>query len=464
MKFFIEVNFNWKTILEFILARGKVLKENNELNYKFDISQFYTDFLKSPKIFKNRDALNPTYIPNNLPHRDIQIKKIAEITACLLKDGVPFNLLSYGKTGTGKTSVIRFVSRKLDEKCNEIQRNRPWWIYNNCQQVNTPYRILANIFNTLSLEEKIPPTGLPKDIIFQKLLNLLDDVVGNSVCFIVLDEIDILIKKKGGNEILYDLTRLNEKYQLKKCRVCLIGISNILKFKSFLDPRVLSSFGGEELVFPAYNAEELTDILQERAEIAFFKNVILEETIPLCAALAAKEHGDARKALQLLRKAGELAERSHNKKVSSKFVYKAQKSLEQDNTEQFIESLPKQIQLVLCSIFLISKHLPNLKIITGDIYDVYLEIYDKIPGVKKLTRRRVSDLINELALAGIIKAEVVSMGYYGRSKIVKLDMPLDQLFKILEKIENIKHILNYKPIIAQKGKAKLNKNTFKKLF
>ncbi|GAH00840.1 unnamed protein product, partial [marine sediment metagenome] len=93
---------------------------------------------------------------------------------------------------------------------------------------------------------------MPKDIIFQKLLNLLDDVVGNSVCFIVLDEIDILIKKKGGNEILYDLTRLNEKYQLKKCRVCLIGISNILKFKSFLDPRVLSSFGGEELVFPAY--------------------------------------------------------------------------------------------------------------------------------------------------------------------------------------------------------------------
>ncbi len=440
------------------------MKENDGLHYEFDISQFYSNYLKNPKIFKNRNALNSTYVPNNLPHRDVQIKKIAEITACLLKDGVPFNFLCYGKTGTGKTSVIRFVSQKLDEKCVEVKLNRPWWIYNNCQQVNTPYRILANIFNTLSTEEKIPPTGLPKDVIFQKLLDLLDDVVGNSICFIVLDEIDVLIKKKGGNEILYDLTRLNEKHKLKNCRICLIGISNILKFKSFLDPRVISSFGDEELVFPAYNAEELTDILRERAEIAFFKEVISEETIPLCAALAAKEHGDARKALQLLRKAGELAERSNNKKVTSKFVYKAQKSLEQDNIEQFIISLPKQIQLILCSIFLIAKNLPNQKIITGDIYDVYLEIYDKIPGIKKLTRRRVSDLINELALAGIIKAEVVSMGYYGRSKIVKLDITLDQLFKILINIDNVKHILTYKPVIAQNGKTKLNKNTFKKLF
>ena len=434
------------------------------MEYKFNISQFYSDFLKSPKIFKNRDALNPTYIPNHLPHRDKQIKRIAEITACTLKDGVPFNFLCYGKTGTGKTSVIRFVSRKLEEKCDEIDLKKPWWIYNNCQQINTPYRILANIFNTISQDEKIPPTGLPKDVIFQKLLKILDDEIGNSVCFIVMDEIDILLKKKGGNEILYDLSRLNEKTKLKKCRVCIIGISNVLKFKSFLDPRVLSSFGGEELVFPAYNAEELTDILQERAAIALYENVLSEDTIPLCAALAAKEHGDARKALQLLRKAGELTERSHNKKISSKFVYKAQKRLEFDNIEEYIKGLPKQIQITLCSIFLVAKYLPDHNIKTGDIFDVYTEIYHKVPNIKKLTQRRVSDLINELSLAGIIKAEVISMGYYGRSKIVKLDISLDQIAYILHKVEYIGELLNYKPVIAQQQKVRVNKNTFKTLF
>lgn len=434
------------------------------MQYKFDISQFYTSFLKSPKIFCNRDALNPTYIPDHLPHRDNQIRRVAEITACVLKDGVPFNFLCFGKTGTGKTSVIRFVSRKLEEKCDEINLIKPWWIYNNCQQVNTPYRILANVFNTISIDEKIPPTGLPKDVILQKLLTLMDEIIGESVCFIVLDEIDILIKKKGGNEILYDLTRLNEKTKLKKCRVCIIGISNVLKFKSYLDPRVLSSFGGEELVFPVYNAEELTDILFERASISFYENVISEETIPLCAALAAKEHGDARKALQLLRKAGELAERNHNKRVHPKLVYQAQLRLEQDNVEEYIMGLPRQIQLILCSIYLISKFLPNQHIRTGDIFEVYTEIYKKVPGIKKLTQRRVSDLINELALAGIIIAEVISMGYYGRSKIVKIDLPQDQIIKILQKINYIKEIINYKPVIAQKEKIKLNKNTFKKLF
>jgi cell division control protein 6 len=440
------------------------LKENEGIHYKINISKIYDDFLSSPKIFKNRDALNPTYIPDNLLHRDSQIIRIAEITAPALKDGVPFNFLCFGKTGTGKTSIIRFVERKLREKCEERKIKKTFWVYNNCHQVNTPYRILANIFNTISVEEKIPPTGLPKDIIFKRLLDLLDDVVGDSVCFIVLDEIDILIKKKGGNEILYDLTRLNEKDKLEKCRICIIGISNVLKFKSYLDPRVLSSFGGEELVFPAYNAEELTDILIERAKISFYDGVIKEGTIPLCAAIAAKEHGDARKALQLLRKAGELAERKNNKKISPKFVYEAQEDLERDNIEEYIMSLPKQIQLILCSILLIVKTNPDLKLRTGDIYDVYTDISNKIPGVKKLTQRRVSDLINELALAEIVKAEVISMGYYGRSKIVKLDIPLVQLYKILEKIDTIKELLKYTPVIGQKGKAKLNKITFKKLF
>ncbi|GAG92857.1 unnamed protein product, partial [marine sediment metagenome] len=220
---------------------------NHENNYQFNIDKFYKNYLKGPKIFNNRNALEPSYIPEILPHRDVQIKDIAEKTACALLGDAPPSFLCYGQTGTGKTATIRYVSQKLAQQNSEI---KPWWIYINCNVVSTPYRILAHIYNTISRDEKIPPTGLPKDIIFKKLLGLLDSRVGGSICFLVLDEIDILVDKKGGNEILYDLTRLNEN--LDHCKSSLIGISNKLKFRNSLDPRILSSLGEEHIVFPSY--------------------------------------------------------------------------------------------------------------------------------------------------------------------------------------------------------------------
>ena len=431
---------------------------NHENNYQFNIDKFYKNYLKGPKIFNNRNALEPSYIPDMLPHRDVQIKDIAEKTACALLGDAPPSFLCYGQTGTGKTATIRYVSQKLAQQNSEI---KPWWIYINCNVVSTPYRILAHIYNTISRDEKIPPTGLPKDIIFKKLLGLLDSRIGGSICFLVLDEIDILVDKKGGNEILYDLTRLNEN--LDHCKSSLIGISNKLKFRNSLDPRILSSLGEEHIVFPSYDASELRDILNERAKIAFHDYVLKEDVIPLCAALAAKEHGDARKALQLLRKAGELAERSQSKIVTSKYVEKAQEDIEKDYIMEYIKGLPLQAQLVLTSIYLISKFSPDHIIISGDIYDVHSEIRGLIPGIRQLTKRRISDYINELALAGIISAEVKSMGHYGRTKIIKSDIGIDITEKILYEIDKIQGILNHKPVLLQTDKVKLKNNIFKKL-
>jgi len=434
-----------------------LLKNQNNHN-QFNIDKFYKNYLKGPRIFSNRDALESSYIPNTLPHRDVQIKNIAEKTACALLGDTPPSFLCYGQTGTGKTATIRYVSQKLAYQSATI---KPWWIYINCNVVSTPYRILAHIYNTISRCEKIPPTGLPKDIIFKKLLGILDSIVGNSICFLVLDEIDILVNKKGGNEILYNLLRLNEN--LDRCKTSLIGISNILKFREYLDPRILSSLGEEHIVFPSYDASELRDILKERSKIAFFEGVLKEDIIPLCAALAAKEHGDARKALQLLRKAGEIAERAQNKFVTSKHLEKAQEDLESDYIKEYIRGMPLQAQLVLTSIYLISKFNPNHIIISGDIYDVHSEIRALIPGVRQLTKRRISDYINELALAGIISADIKSMGHYGRTKIIKLDVTNELMNKILFGIEKIKLILNHKPILLQKDKVKVKNNIFKKL-
>ena len=433
---------------------------NNNDSYNFNIDQFYKKYMDGPKIFKNREALDPSFIPDELPHRDAEIEQIAGLTACALKGDVPPNFLCYGMTGTGKTATIRYVSQKLAQYCDS---NPPWWIYINCNVVSTPYRVLAHIYNTISGKEKIPPTGLPKDIIFKKLLGLLDLYIKTNVCFLVLDEIDILIEKKGGNEILYDLTRLNEN--LDVCRANVIGISNKLKFKEFLDPRVKSSLGQEELVFHPYNANELSDILEKRAKVAFQEGVINEGVIKLCAGLAAKEHGDSRKALQLLRKAGEHSERNQRAFISESDVNKAQQDIEKDHVVEYILGMPLQSQLTLTAIYLMRKFSKENIITSGDIYEIHLELANKLTNTKLLTKRRISDYINELALAGIITANTRSLGHYGRTKIITLDIDISLIEKVLSQVKHISmaDLLNYKPLLLQTDKVKIKNNVFKKL-
>lgn len=421
----------------------------------FNIDQFYKSYLKGPKVFKNRDALEPSFIPEELPHRDNQIQRIAELTACALVGDTPSSFLCYGMTGTGKTATIRYVSQKLSQQGIE---KKPWWIYINCSVVSTAYRILAHIYNTIAGEEKIPPTGLPKDVIFKKLLGLMDTKINKAVCFLVLDEVDML---SDGNEILYDLTRLNEN--LDFCKTSVIGISNKLKFTENLDPRVISSLGEEHLVFPIYDATELRDILFDRAEIAFHKDVIKEGVIPRCAAIAAKEHGDARKALKLLKKAGMIAERRQNKKVTEKHLDEAQGELEQDHIREYIKGMPLQAQVVLTAVYLIQKNKPEHEIISGDVYNLYSELATLVASVRQLSKRRISDYINDLALAGLITADLKSRGRNGRTKYINLDIDITFLEKILKEIFKIEPLLDHKPNMLRSNRARVNDKYYRTL-
>lgn len=257
---------------------------------------------------------------------------------------------------------------------------------------------------------------------------------------IVLDEIDKLMRK-GSDDVLYSLTRINS--DLKKARVSVIGISNDLNFIDFLDPRVRSSLGEEEIIFPPYDALQLVDILKQRAQEVFVEGTIEEDVIPLCAAFAAQEHGDARRALDLLRIAAEIAEREKNSRVRSKHVKFAKERIETDRVIEVIKTLPTQSKLVLYSILFLEKY-GMTNITTGETYNIYRELARK-SNIDVLTQRRVSDLINELDMLGILNSTVISKGRYGRSKEIRLATSHVYLKKILEEDTRLSRIVNYVP-------------------
>jgi cell division control protein 6 len=233
---------------------------------------------------------------------------------------------------------------------------------------------------------------------------------------VVLDEIDALVKGRQGDSLLYELTRINEN--LGQSWIGIVGVSNDLHFKEFLDPRVLSSLSEEEVVFRPYLANELYDILLDRAKLAFANDVLSESSLRLCAGLAAGEHGDARRALDLLRVAGELAEREGSRKVEEDHVRRAQHKIEHDRVAEVLKSLPVHSKIVLVCSYLASNQTPD-GVVTGDIYEVYRELCS-VAGLDALTQRRVSGLVNELDVMGILNARVVSFGRYGRTKKIRL--------------------------------------------
>lgn len=403
-----------------------------------DTDDIFNQFMEK-SLFKDKSSLQFSYTPDTILHREEQINQIAKILAPSLRMEKPSNLFLYGKTGTGKTLTTRYVEQKLLEKAEKSNLKFLKIVYINCKLkkvADTEYRILAEILKELGVE--VPATGLPTDQLYKKFVNYLEE--DERLMILIFDEIDQAVKKIG-DELLYNLTRLNSSF--KKSQISFIGISNDLIFVENLDPRVKSSLGEEEIVFPPYDAIQLKDILEQRMKKAFKNGVVAKGVIDKCAAYAAHEHGDARRALELIRVAGELVEREGKDKITIEYLDKSQEKIEKDRVLGVIETQPKQFQLTLLAIMNKLRSISNgTKLFTSDIYEEY-NILCRKTRLKPLTQRRIGDIIAEFDMLGIINATVISKGRYGRTREIRLAISREMIKKadsLLKESLNLKDI------------------------
>jgi len=399
----------------------------------------FENFVNNAKLFKDREVLRHDYLPEKLPHREDQMRLLGATVAPVLKDARCSNIFIYGNTGTGKTAVTKYVLSHLEAKAKEYGAPVKF-SYVNCRMAGSEYRVFANLSQSVGMN--VPFTGLSVGEVFDRFRTGLD--ASRTIFIAVLDEVDALIKNRG-DRLLYELTRINET--LNKSKVSIIGISNDLRLKEFLDPRVFSSLSEEELVFRPYDASELHNILLERSKLSFHEGSLSEAALNICSALAAAEHGDARRALDLLRVAGEVAERQGAKTITEEHVREAEKHIEHNRVVEALKNLTLHSKLVLLSVYRLNKSSGT----TGEIYDVYSELCGEL-GAGLLTQRRLGTLVNELDAMGILNAKVVSMGRYGRTKKIRLEISCTLIKDVFGSDGRIGRLIDYKPISLKKCK------------
>jgi len=398
----------------------------------------FEKFVNGAKLFKDREVLRHDYLPEKLPHREEQIRLLGETVAPVLREARCSNIFIYGKTGTGKTAVTKYVLSHLEAKAKEYGAPVKF-CYVNCRMTGSEYRVFANLSQNIGMA--IPFTGLSVGEVFDRFRDGLD--TSRRIFIVALDEVDALIKARGDS-LLYELTRINET--LRKSKVSIIGISNDLRLKEFLDPRVFSSLSEEELVFRPYDASELRNILLERSKLSFHEGVLSEAALNICSALAAAEHGDARRALDLLRVAGEVAERQGAKVIAEEHVREAEKHIEHNRVVEALKNLTLHSKLVLLSVY----HLGKSSATTGEIYDIYNELCGEL-GAGLLTQRRVGTLVNELDAMGLLNAKVVSMGRYGRTKKIRLEISRTLIRDVFGNDARLGRTVGYEPKFLSKN-------------
>ena len=383
------------------------------------------------QLIEDRSVLRFDYMPEVILHRDAEQEAVAQALLPVLKQSRPSNLIIYGKPGTGKTLTVKSVLAKVEARVNS--RFRLCLAYTNSKMETTLSNLMVAVAREVGIpSSKLPATGLSISEIFARLLKTVER--GSLHVIVVIDEIDHLAKNipKSNNDVMYQLTRANER--LSAGSLMVIGISNDLKFKERLDPRVVSSLGEEEIVFTDYSVGQIRAILEERVKAAFQPGVVEGAALNLCSAMAGRENGDARRAIDLLRVASEMAERRQAGTVSEGHVREAAKKMEENKEELTINSFPLHEKLLVIAVM----RAPGAP--TGGVYAAYKSLCRKV-GETELTQRRATQMLSDMDLLGIVDGRLASQGTHGRTKKHTLTINPETVKRTFSKDEALRDIM-----------------------
>ncbi len=385
------------------------------------------DFERGATPYSNRDALLDDYTPDKLVGRDDELQEYHGLLEPVIWGDQPNNIFLYGKAGVGKTAATRFLLDRLEANAEDYEDISLTTLHINCDGLTSSYQVARRIVNELrDPDDQISEHGYSQAAVYEMMWNEIDAI--GDIFLIVLDEVDHIRK---DDSILYQLSRARENENLEHSKIGVIGISNDMTFRDRLSPKTKSSLCERELSFSDYDADELRAVLRQREAVAFKDNALEDGVIPKCAAVAARETGDAREALDYLLFAGDKAREDNSETVTEEHVERAREDVEQKAVAEGLSDRNEQARLVAYALATLEAE-GETPARTNDVYDRYQNLARRASD-NPLSVRWVREHLDSLVMLGILTANEKNRGEGGgRYKEYKLNQSVEAVVTALE--------------------------------
>lgn len=373
-------------------------------------------FPSSPGIFTNRETLQESYTPESIVGRDEELEAYRDALIPVVYGEKPDNVFLYGKSGVGKTACTKYIMRELGKSAND--RGVDVTVAQvNCEQLNTSNQVAARISSRLPASEGRDPISEFQSgwKVYEELFERIEE--SGEIVIIVLDEVDSL-EREGLNEAFYELTRAGANGYIDDVKIGTVGISSDLTLREDLRNDVKSSMCEASIEFPPYDSEQLYEVLKQRCERAFNSGVVEDDVLRFCGACGAQDGGDARKALDLLRKSGDIARKRGDEKVVSGIAREARDEMEAEEVVKTIEGLSQHERITIYA-------LATLQAENGDgevyrsraVYQRYKELVENAHA-EPVTYRRVQQYLESFKDMNVTHAESRHRGRSGGTFLV----------------------------------------------
>lgn len=394
----------------------------------------FEDLLNKACIFKDERKLDMNFIPDELPHRNKELSLLSQLFLTLLTNPneISRKILVTGKTGIGKTVTVKLFGTLLIEaaKKKNISIN---YIHVNCRKERTSYKVMIKIIR--SINKNFPKRGYSP----QDLLEIINDFLNthNFHILIILDELNYLIK--NDNDLIYSLTRINDDSFNVPQRVSIIGIVRDLSCINNLDNSTLSTLQRNIIRFENYTSDQIFDILKYRAEISLKKNALSDELIEMISDIVSMK-GDIRYGLNLLWKAGKIAENKNLQVINSECVRLANQDMVPFSTLDILKDMTSQkLVFLLATIFHLKTNNEN-RVTFLEILKPYL-IFCENAGLRPRSYSQLWNYLQEYKKEKFISVKLQSKSIRGRKAIIEIpDIPLLKFESIIRDILNSKGI------------------------
>ncbi|KAG5358271.1 Origin recognition complex subunit 1 [Yarrowia sp. B02] len=402
-----------------------------------------TGYLSPSKLSPHQAArakLHVAAVPDALPCREAEFSSVYLGIESAIRSGSGTCIFVSGTPGSGKTATVREVVSQLQIRVEDNEIPDFLFVELNGMKLTNPHTTYELLWEQLSGER------LAYNNAIKLLEHRFQQKSNDTPLVVVLDELDQLVTL--NQSVMYNFFNWPT---LPHSKLIVVAIANTMDLpERTLSNKISSRLGLTRIQFPGYTHEQLKIIIESRlGDIAESSGTVVRpDAIEFASRKIASVSGDARRALDLCRRAVEIAELD-SEEVQIKHIQQAANEATSTPIYNYLQGLPMAFKIFLCALLARKRRngLPSDSL--GDIIEEIERMIKSstnagflshilLEGGKRVRMTGFMNAVTELVEAGIIIQQSIKGE---RSAQVRLTIGVEEITSALKNDDDVKGML-----------------------